>query len=164
MADRSSRLEPNVNELYDDFRDLLVSLDVAGAEFVVVGGYAVAFHGHPRATKDLDVFVRASTDNARCVIAALAAFGAPLEQLGIKEADFEVAGMVVQLGVPPVRIDLLTEISGVSFDDAITGAPTMDVGGCAIRLLSRENLLRNKRASARLQDLADVEALERITR
>lgn len=97
-----------MTELFADFRDLLAELQDARAEFMIVGGHAVAFHGHPRATKDLDVFVRASPENANRVVEALAAFGAPLMQVGVSASDFEREGTVVQLGIPPVRIDIIT--------------------------------------------------------
>lgn len=91
-------------ELPDDFRDLLIELADAGAEFVVVGGHAVAFHGHPRATKDLDVLVRATNNNAAKVYRALAAFGAPLSSFEIAESDFATYDGVLQIGLPPRRI------------------------------------------------------------
>jgi hypothetical protein len=148
--------------LPDDFRDLLVHLADAGADFVLVGGHAVARHGHVRATKDMAVLVRADAHNAGRVIHALAAFGAPLVALGVRAEDFARPEQVVQLGVPPLRIDLITSISGVSFDEAATAPATIDVDGRAIRVIGLESLLRNKRASGRPQDLADVDALLRL--
>ena len=115
-------------ELPPDFADLLVALVEAGAEFLVVGGYAVAHYGHPRATKDIDVFVRTGRANAERVLAALAAFGAPLRTLGIGVEDFERAGQTVQLGVAPYRIDLLTEIDGVEFERAWAGRGRFELG------------------------------------
>ncbi len=99
----------------DDFRDLLVELVDAGARFLVVGGYAVAVHGHPRATKDIDVWVEPTATNAKRVYAALARFGAPVAQFDIAADDFEQYDGVLQLGVAPVRIDILTRIGGVAF-------------------------------------------------
>jgi len=96
-----------VIDLPDDFRDLLIELADADADFVIVGGYAVAFHGHPRATKDLDVFVRPSPHNAAHVYRALAAFGAPLDSFEVAEADFTSYDGVLQIGVAPLRIDML---------------------------------------------------------
>src|SRR6187431_1595397 len=101
-------------ELYDDFRDILVELHHAGAHFVVVGGHAVAFHGHPRATKDLDVLVRADRENAKLVYRALATFGAPLSAFDVGEADFATYDGVLQMGVPPLRIDILNRADGVT--------------------------------------------------
>jgi hypothetical protein len=108
-----------VIELPDDFRDLLVELCDAGAEFVVLGGHAVAFHGHPRATKDLDVLVRPETVNAERVYQALAAFGAPLEAFEVHAADFATYDGVLQIGLPPRRIDILNRADGITFDEAI---------------------------------------------
>jgi len=105
-------------ELYDDFRDILVELHHAGAHFVVLGGYAVAFHGHPRATKDLDVLVEADPENAKRVYAALAAFGAPLSAFDVGDEDFASYDGVLQLGVPPRRIDIINHADGISFAEA----------------------------------------------
>ncbi len=151
-------------KLPDDFRDLLVSLADAGADFVIVGGYAVARHGHVRATKDIDVLVRPDPANATRVVKALANFGAPLRALGVDVTDFSRSGQIVQLGLPPLRIDLLTSISGVSYDEASTEPETIDIDGRAVRVIGLVPLLRNKRASGRPQDLADVDALERLPR
>lgn len=147
-------------DLPEDFRDLLVELADAGAEFVIVGGHAVAFHGHPRATKDLDVLVRAATDNAHRVYAALAAFGAPLAQFEVVAGDFASYEGVLQIGVPPRRIDVLNRADGISFDEAVSAGDAFVLDGRRIPVIGREALLRNKRAAGRLQDLADVAALE----
>lgn len=150
-------------DLPDDFRDLLVCLHDAGAEFVVVGGYAVAFHGHVRATKDLDVLVRATPDNAQKVYRGLVAFGAPIAAFDVAEKDFATYDGVLQIGVPPFRIDVLNRIA-VTFDEAIADGATLDVEGRAVRVIGRDAWIRAKRAAARSQDLADVEALERLGR
>ena len=146
-------------ELFADFRDLLVELVDAGAEFVLVGGHAVAVHGHPRATKDLDVFVRPTAANAERVLRALTAFGAPLGQLGIGQADFSRPGSTIQLGVAPVRIDLLTSIDGIDFDAAQCDHASLSLEGRSIPVIGLAALLANKRASGRPQDLADIAAL-----
>lgn len=148
-------------ELPDDFRDLLVELCDAAVDFVVVGGHAVAFHGHPRATKDLDVLVRTGRDNAQRVYRALAAFGAPLDAFGVSEDDLAGYDGALQLGVPPRRIDVLNRIDGVCFDEAVAAGASFYLDGRRIPVIGREALLRNKRAAARPQDLADVRALER---
>jgi len=153
-----------VIELPEDFRDLLVELHDAGVEFVVLGGHAVAYHGHPRATKDLDVLVRASPANAARVYRALASFGAPLALFEVGEADFATYAGVLQIGLPPRRIDILNRADGITFDDAIAGQDAFDVEGRRIRVIGLSALLKNKRASAREQDLADVNALETIGR
>ncbi len=147
-------------ELPDDFRDLLIALHDAGAAFVVVGGHAVSFHGHVRATKDLDVLVRADRENAARVYAALAAFGAPLEAFEVSEADFATYDGVLQLGLPPRRIDVINRADGITFEEAVAEGRAFDLEGRSIPVIGREALLRNKRASGRTQDLADAEALD----
>lgn len=151
-------------ELPEDFRDLLVELADAEAEFVVLGGHAVAYHGHPRATKDLDVLVRASQGNAARVYRALAAFGAPLDLFEVAEADFAAYDGVLQIGVPPRRIDVLNRADGITFDEAITDAGSFSIEGRAIPVIGLGALLKNKRAAGRPQDLADVKALEAVRR
>lgn len=150
-------------DLPEDFRDLLVALSDAGAEFVVVGGHAVAFHGHPRATKDLDVLVRATEANARLVYRALAAFGAPLASFEVGEADFASYDGVLQMGIPPLRIDIINRADGITFDEAVAERTSIEIEGRAIPVIGRQALLKNKRASGRAQDLADVKVLERVT-
>ena len=148
-------------DLPDDFRDLLVCLHDAGAEFAIIGGYAVAFHGHLRATKDLDVLVRPTPDNARSVYQGLAAFGAPLSSFEVSDADFATYDGVLQIGVSPVRIDIINRIA-VPFDEVIADGQTLDVDGRSIRVIGRDALLKAKKAAGRPQDLADVAALERL--
>lgn len=162
MSDRTG--PPHLIDLPEDFRDLLIELHDAGAAFVVLGGHAVAFHGHPRATKDLDVLVRADATNAQLVYRALAAFGAPLAAIDVKESDFATYDGVLQIGLPPRRIDVLNRASGVTFDEAVSAGDSFLLDGRTIPVIGREALLRNKRASARAQDLADVKALEAIAR
>jgi hypothetical protein len=149
-------------ELPADFRDLLTCLVDAGAEFVVVGGHAVAFHGHPRATKDLDVLVKADAENAPRVYAALAAFGAPVAAFEVRVEDFASYEGVLQIGVPPLRIDILTSIAGVPFAQARRSAPIVLVEGREVPVMGLGALLANKRAAGRPQDLADVAALEAV--
>jgi hypothetical protein len=150
-----------VIELVDDFRDLLVELADASAKFVVVGGHAVAFHGHPRATKDLDVLVRADTENAERVYRALARFGAPLAAFEVQQGDFATYDGVLQIGLPPRRIDILNRADGITFDEAVEEGASFELDGRTIPVIGRAALLRNKRAAGRAQDLADLEALER---
>ena len=147
-------------ELPDDFRDLLIELHDAGAEFVVLGGHAVAFHGHPRATKDMDLLVRARPDNAKRIYHALAEFGAPLESFEVLESDFASYDGVLQIGLPPRRIDILNRATGITFDEAIADGAEFELDGRKIRVIGRAALLKNKRATGREQDLADVKALE----
>ncbi|MDP9001489.1 MAG: hypothetical protein M3O46_15415 [Myxococcota bacterium] len=146
-----------------DFLDLLRALSEADARFLVIGAYAVGVHGRPRATKDLDVWVEASVENASKVIAGLVAFGAPL--MGLTEADLTAPGTGLQIGVEPGRIDILTAISGVRFEEAWPSKVQADFAeGVRCNVIGLDELLRNKRASARPQDLADVAALERLHR
>jgi predicted nucleotidyltransferase len=145
-----------------DFRDLLAAFDAHGVEFLIVGAHALAAHGHVRATKDLDVFLRTSPDNATRAYAALAEFGAPLHDL--TEEDLRTPGVVFQIGIPPVRIDLVTKIDGVEFADAWNERVETTLAGIPVAVLSLADLIRNKKAAGRLQDLADVEALEKLAR
>ena len=142
-----------------DFLDLLGALVQAGARFLVVGAHAMAVHGVPRATGDIDVWIARDPENAERVFAALARFGAPLGTLGVSRDDLLGENQVLQVGLPPRRIDVLTSISGVSFDEAWPDRVTREVGGLAIPFLGRAALVRNKRASGRTKDLADLEAL-----
>jgi predicted nucleotidyltransferase len=151
-----------VIELPDDFRDLLVELADAGADFVVLGGHAVAFHGHPRATKDLDVLVRSDPDNAAKIYRALAAFGAPLGSFEVQEKDFATYDGVLQIGLPPRRIDILNRATGITFDAAIASGDAFEIEGRRIPIIGLDALLANKRAAAREQDLADVAALRAL--
>jgi len=143
----------------DDFRDLLKALLETGVRFLVVGAHAMAVHGVPRATGDLDVWIAVDADNADRVAGALARFGAPLAAMGVSRADFLREDQVVQIGLPPRRIDVLTSISGVRFAEAWTGRVTHEVAGMAVPFLGRASLVANKRASGRAKDLADLEAL-----
>ncbi len=143
-----------------DFLDLVDALNAERVEYMVVGAFALAAHGFPRATGDIDFFVRPSEENARRVVRALTAFGAPLASAGVKEADFATPGSVYQIGVVPRRIDVITEISGLSFDDAAKGVVEREVDGRVVVFIGRHELVRNKRASARPKDLVDADALD----
>jgi len=151
-----------VIDLPEDFRDLLLSFADNSVEFVIVGGHAVAFHGHPRATKDLDVLVRPTAENAKRVYQALANFGAPLEAFEVSQDDFADYDGVLQIGVPPLRIDILTSVSGVSFGQAIEGNEIFLLDGRTIPVIGFEALIANKRAANREQDRADVSALRAL--
>lgn len=142
-----------------DFVDLLAAFNAQGVEYLVVGAHALAAHGHVRATKDLDIWVRPSPANASRVMAALSAFGSPLHDL--TEEDLVHPGLVFQIGVPPIRIDVMNEIDGVDFDAAWPDRLEATFAKLTVPVLSRHHLIANKRASGRLQDLADVEHLER---
>ncbi len=144
-------------DVFPDFRDWLASLNSRGAEYVVVGAYALAHHGVPRNTGDLDLYVRPSPENASRIVAALQDFG--FGSLGLKEADFLQPGQVIQLGRPPVRIDLLTSISGVAWEEAEAGKVPGRYGDVPVAFLGRAQLVANKRACGRTKDRADLEAL-----
>ncbi|MGI9304617.1 MAG: hypothetical protein ACR2RB_18215 [Gammaproteobacteria bacterium] len=141
-----------------DFRDLLAAFNAHGVEYIVVGAHALAAHGHVRATKDLDIWVSPNLRNAQRLIKALKAFGAPLHDL--TESDLAEPGVVFQIGVPPVRIDLLTAIDGVDFDEAWPDRVRTTFIDEPTAVLSRHHLIQNKRAAGRTQDIADVEWLE----
>jgi hypothetical protein len=149
--------------LNEDFLELLIALNAAEARFLIVGAYAVGAHGRPRATKDLDVWIEASPANSARVLSALREFGAPLGDL--QEADFMTPGTGFKMGAPPRRIDILTKISGVEFDVAwprrmeASFSPDVRCGVIGI-----EDLIANKKAAGRPQDIADVDALERLKR
>lgn len=151
-----------MTELPDDFRDLLVELDEAGAHFIIVGGYAVAYHGYVRATKDIDVLVRSTPENAQRVYAALARFGAHLASFEVSADDFATYDGVLQFGVAPLRADILNRIAGITFDEAIKSAESIAVDGHSIPVLGLDELLRAKRAAGRPKDLIDVAELERL--
>ena len=141
-----------------DWREWLESLNASGVEYVVVGGIALAFHGIVRYTGDLDVLVHASAANAERVMQALRRFG--FESLKLTVADFSKPDQVVQLGYPPGRIDILTSIDGVDWSQVNTGAVSGDYSGVPVRFISRDDLIRNKRATGRPQDAVDADKLQ----
>ena len=129
---------------------------------MVVGAYALAAYGYPRATGDIDIWVRCTVENAEKVLQALKDFGAPL--FGLTLEDLTVPGVVFQIGVPPRRIDFLTSISGVDFDESWTERNTIKVGGLVVNVLSKAKLIANKRASGRPKDILDADELERLSK
>lgn len=143
-----------------EFVEMLSAFTACEVEYVVVGGYAVGAHLEPRSTKDIDLFVRPTARNAKRVLKALVRFGAPLFDLSAR--DLATPDMVFQIGVPPRRIDVLTGISGVTFDEAWRSRLAVHVGGVdgPVFFIGREALIRNKRASGRPQDLVDAARLE----
>jgi hypothetical protein len=142
-----------------DFLDLLTALNDAEAKYLLVGGHAVGFYGLPRATKDFDLWIEASPENASRVMIALQAFGAPLGDLAV--GDLAAPGSGFRMGSPPFRIEVLTEISGVVFADAWPRRTQRAIEGVTCLVIGRDDLVANKRAAGRPQDLADVRALER---
>lgn len=143
--------------LNQDFRELLALLGRHDVRFLVVGGYSVALHGHPRYTKDLDLWILADATNADRLLHALDAFG--FGSLGLSSSDFTTPGQVVQLGVAPARIDLLTSLTGVDFDACWSRRVNVEVDGLRLPVISLDDLRVNKRALGRHQDLADLDAL-----
>jgi hypothetical protein len=150
----------STSELNEDFVDIVTSFIDQDVEFIVVGAYALAAHGYPRTTGDIDLFVRPSAENARRVYQALLQFGAPVAAHGVSERDFAAAGNVYQIGLPPRRIDILTSISGVTFDEALEGAVQGKLGPSTVRFIGRAAMRRNKLASGRPKDLVDAELLD----
>jgi hypothetical protein len=151
------------NQLSDDEPRLertLRTLNDEGVEYLIVGAHALAVYGHVRATKDLDVWVRANGENAIKLIAALRSFGAPL--LDLTSEDLSTPGTVFQIGLPPLRVDLLTQIDGIEFSVAWPDRVQANFGDVSVFVISRKHLILNKQASGRLQDLADVEQLQTV--
>ncbi|MEX1032483.1 MAG: hypothetical protein WDZ30_03920 [Cellvibrionaceae bacterium] len=144
--------------LNQDFKDMLQCLLDENVDFLLVGGYALAAHGFPRATKDMDIWVCADPENARKVYRALCAFGAPGEQ--VSPEDFANEGIIFQVGVAPNRIDFITQVDGVSFQECRRNATTVVVEGITIPLIAKADLIKNKKASGRPQDLVDANLLE----
>ena len=140
-----------------DFKDLLVEFNAHRVEFLVVGAHALAAHGYVRATKDLDLWVRPTPENAKRTLAALASFGAALHDL--TEEDLSTPGVIFQMGVQPIRIDVITAIDGVEFDEAWADRMETNFAGIPAGVLSRDHLIQNKQAAGRPQDLVDVEWL-----
>ncbi len=149
-------------EWNEDFLDLVDCLNAEGAEYLVVGAFALAAHGLPRATGDLDVFVRPVAENARRVHAALSKFGAPLSVAQVAAEDFARPGAVYQLGLVPRRIDILTELSGVSFDEAWASSVVREIHGLPLRFIGYDALLLNKRTTGREKDARDAADLELV--
>jgi hypothetical protein len=146
--------------LNDDFVDMLQALSDAKVEFLIVGAHAMAAHGLPRATGDIDILVRPERANAARVISALRGFGAPIDSHGVTQRDFEETGTVYQIGLPPRRIDLLTEITGVTFEEAWDSRIEAQLAGRSVAVIGYAALLQNKRATGRDKDLVDARWLE----
>lgn len=141
-----------------DFKELLLAFNAHNVEYLIVGAHALAVYGHVRATKDMDLWVRPDEENAQKVLQALLEFGAPLGDLTAD--DLQKKNTIFQIGVPPLRIDVITAIDGVEFADAWPDRLETLFGGVPASIISRPHLITNKKTSARLQDLADVEELE----
>jgi hypothetical protein len=144
--------------LSKDFKEFIELLNEKSVKYLVVGGYAVALHGHPRYTKDLDVWIELSPDNAARILKALKKFG--FGSLDLKADDFLESDQIIQLGYPPNRIDILTTLKDLQFEDCYKLRVQVEIQGLYITFIDIENLKKNKRATGRSQDLADVENLE----
>ena len=144
-------------EMQPDFRELLALFNAHHVEYMIVGGYALAFHGAPRFTGDLDVLVKPDPENAHRILAALETFG--FASVGLTPGDFSHPDQVVQLGVPPVRIDLITSLTGTSWDEVFAGRTAGSYGDVPVYYIGREQFIANKRATGRQKDLADLEML-----
>ncbi|MBI1995774.1 MAG: nucleotidyl transferase AbiEii/AbiGii toxin family protein [Deltaproteobacteria bacterium] len=144
-------------EVQPDFKELLALFNDHRVSYMIVGGYALAFYGAPRFTGDLDIFVKPDHENAQRIAAALDAFG--FASLGLTADDFEQPDQVIQLGVSPVRIDLITSLTGVSWDEAFAGRASSNYGDVPVHYIGRDQFISNKRATGRTKDLADLEVL-----
>lgn len=150
----------NERFLNPDYRDMIERLLKEGVDFMLVGGYAVALYGWPRTTFDIDFWIMANPENAKAVMRAIRAFGAPL--MGLTEADFHKPGMVFQIGTEPQRIDIISAVDGLDYADASRRAVRMNVDGLELKVIAIDDLIANKRASGRPKDIADAQALEKL--
>lgn len=146
--------------LSKDFKEFVELLNSNAVEYLIVGGYALAVHGQPRYTGDLDIWLGTSVKNIERVLKALSQFG--FGSLGLKPGDFQEPGAMIQLGYPPVRIDLLTSIDGVAFDDAYPRRQVVSIAGLPLPILSLDDFKANKRASGRPKDIADLDSLDDV--
>lgn len=144
--------------LQKDLREFIELLNSKQVDYVIVGAHALAYHGYPRYTADLDILIRVSESNARKLQEVITAFG--FEDTGLRAQDFLSENQVIQLGVSPNRIDIVTALTGVAFDDAWTDRVETELDGIPIHMLSRECLIRNKKALGRPKDIADLDFLE----
>lgn len=144
--------------LNPDFKEFAQSLNDSRVRYLVIGGYAVAAHGHPRYTKDLDIWIEMTPANAEAMVRALYQFG--FSSLGLQPSDFLTPDQIIQLGYPPSRIDLITTPPGVDFETCYASRVTVEIDGVPVSFIGLDDLKRSKKASGRLQDLADLENLE----
>ena len=146
--------------LNEDYRDMLLALSAEKVRFILVGAYALAAHGYPRATMDIDIWVMPSPQNADAVLLALRRFGAPLHNL--TKEDLQKDGTIFQIGVAPRRIDIITTASGLQFDETYQRSISVNIEGIEVHIPSIDDLIHNKKSSGRTKDLADAEALESL--
>lgn len=145
--------------LAKDFEDFLELLDKHQVEYMIVGGYALAFHGKPRHTGDLDIWINITAENARSMVKVVKEFG--LQSLGLKEADFLRPGYITQIGYPPLRIDILNHIDGLEFKEAKKEMQTINTDGLLVKYIGLHDFVRNKLASGRPQDLTDIKEIQK---
>jgi len=146
--------------LAEDFEDFVKLLSKYEAEYMVVGGYAMAFHGKPRYTGDLDIWINISEDNAKKLLKVMEDFG--MASLGFRKEDFLEPGYISQIGQPPLRIDILNSIDGVSFEEAYKNRQKIAEGDLEISFIGLQELIRNKMASGRKQDMQDIREIKKI--
>lgn len=144
--------------LSQDFKEFIALLNQHNVRYLVVGGYAVAIHGHPRYTKDLDIWVWVDKENAKNILTTLKEFG--FASLDLTEQDFLTLGYVIQLGVPPNRIDILTQADGLEFESCYSSKVIIEINDLPVNFIDLANLKKNKQATGRFQDLADLENLQ----
>ena len=144
--------------LNEDYKDMLQSLSAHEVKFLIVGAYALAAYGYPRATGDFDIWVEASPENSKKILSSLISFGSPTSEL--TEITFMQKGIIFQIGVAPRRIDLITHIDGVDFNNAYPSRTTIVMEGLNLPFISKENLIKNKKSTGRDKDLVDVKHLE----
>jgi hypothetical protein len=144
--------------LNPDFKEFFQLLNANSVRYLIIGGYAVAYHGYPRYTKDIDVWIWVDPDNAARIVKTLADFG--FESLGLEKKDFLETDTIIQLGQAPNRIDLVMGASGVDFEESFASREEVEIEGVKLYFIDLENLKKNKKASGRFQDLADIENLE----
>lgn len=146
--------------LSKDFEDFVALLNKHKVTYMVIGGYALAFHGKPRHTGDLDIWINLSDDNAQKMVGVINDFG--MASLGLEKIDFLQKGGITQIGYPPLRIDILNEIDGVNFKEAYTNKLIIDIEGLPVNYIGLDDLITNKQVSGRKQDISDVNALNKI--
>jgi hypothetical protein len=144
--------------LNQDFKEFIQLLNENQVKYLVIGGYAVAVHGHPRYTKDIDIWIEISEENAQKLVTALTQFG--FESLGLTSEDFQTPNQIIQLGYPPNRIDLITNPDGIDFQTCYDSKIEVTLNDVQVKFINLDNLKKNKLASGRLQDLADLEKLQ----
>lgn len=149
-------------EVQSDFKELLELFNSHRVEYLITGGYALAYHGAPRYTGDIDLYVKPDSENAKNIIMALEEFG--FGSLELKKEDFVEEGQIIQLGRPPVRVDIITSISGVNWDEAFAGKVEGTCSDVPVNFVGRKQFVKNKRATGRTKDLADLEALGEKTK